>query len=295
MKILVLGSGGREHALAWKLAQSPGVSVYGAPGNPGFAKIGPCIPVRNGEPESYLAAAESIGADLTVVGPEAPLVAGVVDAFRARGKRIVGPDQRAAQLEGSKIFAKNFFVQSGIPTAAFVTVSDETDARKALDRFGFPMVLKADGLAAGKGVVIANDRASAETALQNLKGPLVIEEFLEGKEVSFIALCDGRDVLPLAPTQDHKAAFDGDTGPNTGGMGAYLSLIHIFDDGGAIFSGPMADFFRAEVEVGVEAAERVGGFDRVQVLTLDILDEGDFEEAVIRDVADDGWHLFETG
>jgi phosphoribosylamine--glycine ligase len=221
MKILVLGSGGREHALAWKLAQSPGVSVYGAPGNPGFAKIGPCIPVRNGEPESYLAAAESIGADLTVVGPEAPLVAGVVDAFRARGKRIVGPDQRAAQLEGSKIFAKNFFVQSGIPTAAFVTVSDETDARKALDRFGFPMVLKADGLAAGKGVVIANDRASAETALQNLKGPLVIEEFLEGKEVSFIALCDGRDVLPLAPTQDHKAAFDGDTGPNTGGMGAY--------------------------------------------------------------------------
>ena len=117
MKILVLGSGGREHALAWKLAQSPGVSVYGAPGNPGFAKIGPCIPVRNGEPESYLAAAESIGADLTVVGPEAPLVAGVVDAFRARGKRIVGPDQRAAQLEGSKIFAKNFFVQSGIPSS----------------------------------------------------------------------------------------------------------------------------------------------------------------------------------
>jgi phosphoribosylamine--glycine ligase len=221
MKILVLGSGGREHALAWKLAQSAGVSVYGAPGNPGFAKVGPCIPVKSGDPESFLAAADSVAADLTVVGPEAPLVAGVVDAFRALGKRIVGPSREAAQLEGSKIFAKNFFLKRGIPTAAFVTVENETDARKALDRFGFPVVLKADGLAAGKGVVIAPDRAAAELALQDLRGPLVIEEFLRGEEVSFIALCDGRDVLPLAPTQDHKAAFDGDTGPNTGGMGAY--------------------------------------------------------------------------
>ena len=221
MKILVLGSGGREHALAWKLAQSAGVSVYGAPGNPGFAKIGPSIPVRNADPESYLAAAESIGADLTVVGPEGPLVAGVVDAFRARGRRIVGPAREAAQLEGSKIFAKNFFVKSNIPTAAFVTVENETEARQALNRFGYPVVLKADGLAAGKGVVIAQDRAAAEAALKDLRWPLVIEEFLRGEEVSFIALCDGRDVLPLAVTQDHKAAFDGDSGPNTGGMGAY--------------------------------------------------------------------------
>jgi phosphoribosylamine--glycine ligase len=221
MKILVVGSGGREHALAWKLAQSAGVSVYGAPGNPGFAKIGPCLPVRNGDPETYLAVADSIGADLTVVGPEVPLVAGVVDAFRARGKRIVGPTRESAQLEGSKIFAKNFFLKRGIPTAAFATVANEADARKALDRFGYPVVLKADGLAAGKGVVIASDRAAAEAALGELKGPLVIEEFLQGEEVSFIALCDGRDVLPLAPTQDHKTVFDGDTGPNTGGMGAY--------------------------------------------------------------------------
>jgi phosphoribosylamine--glycine ligase len=221
MKILVLGSGGREHALAWKLAQSDGVSVYGAPGNPGFAGIGPCIPVKNANPESYLAVADMIGADLTVVGPEAPLVAGVVDAFRARGKRIVGPTREAAQLEGSKIFAKNFFVKSNIPTAAFVTVENETEARQALNRFGYPVVLKADGLAAGKGVVIAQDRAAAEAALKDLRWPLVIEEFLRGEEVSFIALCDGRDVLPLAVTQDHKAAFDGDTGPNTGGMGAY--------------------------------------------------------------------------
>jgi phosphoribosylamine--glycine ligase len=219
MKILVLGSGGREHALAWKLAQSPGVSVFAAPGNPGIAKVGTCLPVVAGA--SYLEMAEAIGADLTVVGPEAPLVAGVVDAFRARGRKIVGPDRNAAQLEGSKVFAKNFLTQSRMPTAEFVTVENRTDARQALDRFGFPVVLKADGLAAGKGVIVAHDRNTAEAALGTLKGRLVIEEFLRGEEVSFIALCDGRDVVALAPTQDHKAVFDGDTGPNTGGMGAY--------------------------------------------------------------------------
>jgi phosphoribosylamine--glycine ligase len=219
MRILVLGSGGREHALAWKLAQSPGVSVFAAPGNPGIARVGTCVPVAAGA--SYLEIAEAIGADLTVVGPEAPLVAGVVDAFRARGRKIVGPDRNAAQLEGSKVFAKNFLVQSHISTAEFATVENQTDARHALDRFGFPVVLKADGLAAGKGVIVAHDRKEAETALGTLKGRLVIEEFLRGEEVSFIALCDGRDVVPLAPTQDHKAVFDGDTGPNTGGMGAY--------------------------------------------------------------------------
>src|SRR5271157_885849 len=219
MRILILGSGGREHALAWKLAQSPGVSVFAAPGNPGIAKVGTCVPVAAGA--SYIEIAEAIGADLTIVGPEAPLVAGVVDAFRARGRKIVGPDRNAAQLEGSKVFAKNFFVQSKMPTAKFVTAENETDARQALDRFGFPVVLKADGLAVGKGVIVAHNRQEAEAALGTLKGRLVIEEFLRGEEVSFIALCDGRDVLPLAPTQDHKAVFDGDTGPNTGGMGAY--------------------------------------------------------------------------
>jgi phosphoribosylamine--glycine ligase len=221
MKILVLGGGGREHALAWKLAQSPGHSIFAAPGNPGIAKIGTCVPVRDGSPEGLLSLAEDIGADLTVVGPEAPLVAGVVDEFRARGRKIVGPCSAAAQLEGSKVFAKNFFVKSKIPTAEYVIVEDAAGARNALDRFGFPVVLKADGLAAGKGVVIAHDRAEAEAALATLQGRLVVEEFLTGEEVSFIALCDGRDVLPLEPTQDHKAVFDGDAGPNTGGMGAY--------------------------------------------------------------------------
>jgi phosphoribosylamine---glycine ligase len=217
MKILVLGSGGREHALCWKLAQSPGVEVFATPGNPGMAQVGACIP----EGASFLEIAEHVGADLTVVGPEVPLVNGVVDEFRAQRKLIVGPDRSAAQLEGSKVFAKRFFAQSGIPTAGFATAENETEARAALDRFGFPVVLKADGLAAGKGVVIAQDAAEAKAALGQLKGRLVIEEFLRGEEVSFIALCDGRDVIPLAPTQDHKAAFDGDKGPNTGGMGAY--------------------------------------------------------------------------
>jgi phosphoribosylamine--glycine ligase len=217
MRILVLGGGGREHALCWKLAQSKGVEVFASPGNPGIAQVGTCLPAVG----SFLDVAEDIGADLTVVGPEAPLVAGVVDEFRAHGKKIVGPDRAAAQLEGSKVFAKNFFVQSNIPTARFVTVENAADAHRALERFGFPVVLKADGLAAGKGVVIVQDRAEAETALRTLHGPLVVEEFLRGEEVSFIALCDGRNAVPLEPTQDHKAVFDGDTGPNTGGMGAY--------------------------------------------------------------------------
>src|SRR5579872_483556 len=159
MKILVLGSGGREHALVWKLSQSPDVTVFSAPGNPGMAGLGETIPVKDTQPESYLAVADRVRADLTVVGPEAPLVAGVVDAFRARGRRIVGPDAKAAQLEGSKIFAKNFFVQRNIPTANFVTIENAAnagngaEAQAAFDRFGFPVVLKADGLAAGKGVV----------------------------------------------------------------------------------------------------------------------------------------------
>jgi phosphoribosylamine--glycine ligase len=218
MRILVIGSGGREHALAWKLSQSPEVEkVYAAPGNPGMARCGECVAFAG----SFLEVAESVKADLTVVGPELPLVEGVVDKFRAAGKLIVGPTAENAQLEGSKIFAKDFFRRHGIPTAEFVSVETHDEARRALGRFRFPVVIKADGLAAGKGVVIATDRAEAERAIESLGQRLVIEEFLAGEEVSFIALCDGRDVLPFAPTQDHKRVNDGDTGPNTGGMGAY--------------------------------------------------------------------------
>ena len=212
MQILVIGSGGREHALCWKLAQSPGVEIVAAPGNPGMERIGRCVSIEE---------AEDLRPALTVVGPEVPLVEGIVDRFQARGLRIVGPTREAARLEGSKAFAKNFLVQSEIPTARFVVVDSAREARAELERFGFPVVLKADGLAAGKGVVIAHDEAEALATLESLHGRLVIEEFLKGEEVSFIALCDRRDVVPLAPTQDHKAVFDGDSGPNTGGMGAY--------------------------------------------------------------------------
>ena len=222
MKVLIVGGGGREHALAWRIAQSPEVErVFASPGNPGIARVAACLPAGDGSPGAYLAIAESVDADLTVVGPEAPLVAGIVDAFRARGRAIFGPTAAAARLEGSKVFAKNFLVQSNIPTAAFVAAPNAAAARGALDRFSYPVVIKADGLAAGKGVVVAEDRAAAEAALLSLKPPFVIEEFLTGEEVSYIVLSDGRNVLPLEPTQDHKAVCDGDTGPNTGGMGAY--------------------------------------------------------------------------
>ncbi|MGA3077749.1 MAG: phosphoribosylamine--glycine ligase [Bryobacteraceae bacterium] len=222
MKVLIIGGGGREHALAWRLVQSPEVErVFATPGNPGIARVAACLPAGDASPGAYLAIAESVDADLTVVGPEAPLVAGVVDAFRARGRAIFGPTAAAARLEGSKVFAKYFLKQSNIPTAAFVAAPDAAAGHRALDRFSYPVVIKADGLAAGKGVVVAEDRAMAEAALASLKPPLVVEEFLTGEEVSYIVLCDGRNVVPLEPTQDHKAVFDGDAGPNTGGMGAY--------------------------------------------------------------------------
>ncbi len=220
MKILVVGSGGREHALCWKLAQNSAVTgLYAAPGNTGIAQVATCLATND-----YLAAAESVGADLTVVGPEGPLAAGIVDRFRASGRCVVGPTAVAAKLESSKAFAKQFMIRAGIPTARFRAVSSVEEARSALKEFEYPLVLKADGLAAGKGVIIAGSRMDAEAAASQLLTPgssLVIEEFLTGEEVSFIVLSDGRNILALEPAQDHKAANDGDTGPNTGGMGAY--------------------------------------------------------------------------
>ena len=234
MKILVIGSGGREHALCWKLAQSPKTSaLYAAPGNPGIASVATCPAVTD-----YLLAAESMDADLTVVGPEAPLAAGVVDLFRSRGRPIVGPTAEAARLESSKTFAKEFMLRAGIPTARFATVNTPEEARSSLREFDFPVVLKADGLAAGKGVIIASSASEAQqaiTQLLTLGSRLVIEEFLTGEEVSFIVLSDGVNILPLEPTQDHKTVHDGDTGPNTGGMGAYCD--------GRILS----DFHKAEI------------------------------------------------
>lgn len=229
MNILVVGSGGREHAIAWRCA-AEGHKVWAAPGNPGIAAIAECVPLESQTPERFLEVANLINADLTIVGPEAPLVAGIVDLFEAHGRKIFGPRQKAAQLEGSKAFSKEFMARHGIPTARFQVFDSLSEARAALVRFELPVVLKADGLAAGKGVVIAKTRAEAEAALEGLfSGELVgsagsrvlIEDFWRGEEVSFIAICDQDRALTLPPSQDHKAIFENDEGPNTGGMGAY--------------------------------------------------------------------------
>ena len=213
MKILIIGGGGREHALAWRLAASAAQpDLFAIPGNPGIAQIATCLTAPVSTVADYAAIAEVHNIDLTVVGPEAPLVAGVVDEFRRRGLKTIGPTQAAARLEGSKIFAKQFFERANIPTAR--TGTDIND-------FSFPFVVKTDGLAAGKGVVIVHNRNEADQAISALGPNLLLEEFLQGEEVSFMGLSDGLRFVPFAPTQDHKQVRDNDEGPNTGGMGAY--------------------------------------------------------------------------
>jgi phosphoribosylamine--glycine ligase len=222
LKILIIGGGGREHALAWRLKKSPNVNaIWVSPGNPGIGQVATCLAAPEGGVAAYAEMAQALQVDLTVVGPEAPLVAGIVDEFQRRKLRIVGPTQSAARLEGSKIFAKQFFDRADIPTARSTQVSTLDEALSCLKHFSFPVVIKADGLAAGKGVVVALDRSEAEAAIYKLGPNLVIEEFLEGEEVSFIAVTNGDVLVPFVPTQDHKRVFDGDQGPNTGGMGAY--------------------------------------------------------------------------
>jgi phosphoribosylamine--glycine ligase len=231
MNVLVIGGGGREHALAWKLAQSPRVAkVFVAPGNAGTALEPELTNVAITAIPEQVAFAQQQQVALTVVGPEAPLAAGVVDAFRAAGLRIFGPTQAAAQLESSKDYAKAFMTRHGIPTAQYRTFTDAAAARAWVSERGAPIVVKADGLAAGKGVIVAATVGQAHTAIDamltgNALGAagarVVVEEFLEGEEASFIVMVDGRNVLPLASSQDHKRLRDGDYGPNTGGMGAY--------------------------------------------------------------------------
>ena len=235
MNVLVIGGGGREHALAWKLAQGArAAQVFVAPGNGGTARDARLKNVPITDPVALADFAEANKVGLTVVGPEAPLSAGVVDVFRARGLRIFGPTQAAAQLESSKAFAKDFMARHHIPTAHYATFTDPVAAHAHIDKVGAPIVVKADGLAAGKGVVVAMSLAEAHEAIDfmlvdntlgvvhNAGGArVVIEEFLQGEEASFIVLVDGKNVLALASSQDHKRLGDGDTGPNTGGMGAY--------------------------------------------------------------------------
>ena len=230
MIILLLGSGGREHALAWKLSQSERLTkLFAAPGNPGIAQHAECVDLDPTHVESVVAFAREENVGLVVIGPEAPLVAGLADRLRENGILTFGPNQAAAQLEGSKGFTKDLCQRENIPTAAYGRFGDAGSAKAALDSFGVPVVIKADGLAAGKGVVIAESRAQAENAIDDMFGgtfgtagaEVVIEEFLTGEEASFFALTDGTTVVPFGSAQDHKRVGDGDTGPNTGGMGAY--------------------------------------------------------------------------
>lgn len=233
MKVLVIGAGGREHTLAWKLRQSPSVTeLYCAPGNAGTARIAQNLSLDPNQIDPLCEFALSHQIDLTVVGPEAPLVAGLVDRFREKGLLVAGPSAQAARLEGSKAFAKDFMARHQIPTAAYQVCSSPESAEETLQRgaFSFPVVVKADGLAAGKGVFICRNLDEARAAVDSIMRQrifgqagdrLVIEEFLQGEEASFMALSDGRNLLPLVPSQDHKAIYEEDRGPNTGGMGAY--------------------------------------------------------------------------
>lgn len=235
MKVLVVGSGGREHALVWKLKSSPHVSeIFCAPGNGGIAADATCVPITSDKIVELARFAGDLSIDLTVVGPELPLSLGISDVFHRSGLRVFGPSGDAAQIECSKVFAKQFMQRHNIPTAPFRICNSFDEARRCIKskEFGYPLVLKADGLAAGKGVIIAGNEEEALQAAQSLMvdkrfGPageqIVIEQFLEGREVSFMVICDGERFLPLLPSRDYKRAFDNDEGPNTGGMGAFSS------------------------------------------------------------------------
>ena len=231
MKVLVIGSGGRELALVRHLRRDPLVTqVLCAPGNPGIAALASCLPLTGAgtELEALVAVAQEHAPDLVVIGPEAPLVAGAADALRAQGLAVFGPSQAAARLEGSKAFAKEVMHAAGVPTAGAAVCTTLAEVSEAMASFGAPYVIKDDGLAAGKGVVVTNDAAAAlahaEVCLSKPEGAVVVEEFLDGPEVSLFCVCDGTTVVPLAPAQDFKRIYDGDEGPNTGGMGAYSPL-----------------------------------------------------------------------
>ncbi|OPX83669.1 MAG: Phosphoribosylamine--glycine ligase [Pelotomaculum sp. PtaB.Bin104] len=231
MKVLVVGGGGREHALVWKLRQSPRVTeVYCAPGNAGIARQATCVNISAEDIPALLAFARDKAIDLTLVGPEAPLTTGIVDEFQAAGLKIFGPSRAAAEIEGSKVLAKEIMAKYGIPTAGYAVFTSPDEASAYIQKTGVPCVLKADGLAAGKGVIIANDLAAAQAAVKSIMvdrdfgdagARLVVEELLTGEEVSILAFTDGDTVIPMVSSQDHKRAFDNDEGPNTGGMGAY--------------------------------------------------------------------------
>ena len=278
MKTLVIGSGGREHALAWKLAQDSNVNVvYVAPGNAGTAQEAKCenLPIGVGELEALAEFAQDNDIALTLVGPEAPLVEGVVDLFESKGLPIFGPTQAAAELEGSKAFTKDFLARHNIPTAAYQNFTEIEPALAYCETLGAPLVVKADGLAAGKGVIIANTVAEAQEAVKDMLAGnafgeaghrVVIEEFLDGEEASFICMVDGLDVLPMATSQDHKAAHEGDQGPNTGGMGAY-SPAPCVDQ--AMYDAIMEQVIRPTVQGMLDEGRRYRGFLYAGIMICD--------------------------
>lgn len=231
MKVLVVGGGGREHTIVWKLSQSPQVKeIYCAPGNPGIEELAKNVEISSDDIKNLVGFSREMSIDLTIVGPEIPLVKGIVDAFQKEGLKIIGPAKDAAQLEGSKAFSKDFMKKYGIPSAAYDEVHSYDEAIKTLAKYSFPVVIKADGLAAGKGVLICENQQEAEKALTDILinkvfgeagSKIVIEEFLEGIETSVLCFVDGKTIVPMVSSQDHKRIYDGDQGPNTGGMGTY--------------------------------------------------------------------------
>ena len=251
MKVLLVGGGGREHALAWKLSRDDeSLDLIAAPGNPGIAEVGRCVPVESSDVAGLLELASSEGPDLTVVGPEAALAAGIVDRFRTAALPVFGPTRAAAEIETSKAFAKELMVRAGVPTARAVRHTDPAAAHRSAEDFGAPLVIKASGLAAGKGVAVCRSMDEAHDAidamlLRRIHGAagseILVEEFMHGEEISLFALTDGHAVIPMLPAQDHKRLLDGDDGPNTGGMGAYAP-VSIAD--GALIERVVRDVFR---------------------------------------------------
>ena len=258
MKVLLVGGGGREHAIAWKLMQDdPSLELLAAPGNPGLASLGRCVPVAATDVDQLLSLAEREGAALTIVGPEAPLAAGLVDRFRSAGRPIFGPTRGAAQIETSKTFAKELMTRAGVPTARAERHTHVEGAKRAARNFGAPVVIKASGLAAGKGVIVCQSLAEADDAIEAMLSrgafgaagrEILVEEFMEGEELSLFAITDGEAILPMLPAQDHKRLLEGDRGPNTGGMGAYapvsLGSPALIDDAARRIFQPTLDALR---------------------------------------------------
>ncbi|MEJ2720550.1 MAG: phosphoribosylamine--glycine ligase [bacterium] len=278
MKALIIGGGGREHALAWAIGRSPQVDgLFVAPGNGGTSAIAENVPISVGDPDAILAFAHKKDVDLTVVGPEAPLVGGIVDRFRSEGRRCFGPTRDAARLEGSKVFAKEFMRRYDIPTADFEVFDDAGEARDHIRSRGLPVVIKADGLAAGKGVIVAKTIEEADAAIQTIMidkkfgaagDAVVVETCLDGPEVSVHAICGGGRAVLLPPSQDHKRIFDGDKGPNPGGMGAYAPVPFFTDD-------DLSDVFERVITRALSGMDREGTpFSGVLYAGLMMTDDG---------------------